>query len=238
MTLKTLRSILCLEIAGSERLVFFTFAITSDRFTYPMSIFNPYAQIDRVEYKIVVALERLSEAFRVLLWEKGKALGLSPIQIQLLLFIRFHPQERCKVTLLAQEFNLTPSTVSEALRTLEQKGLLLRKTDSADTRSHTLALTEDGVAVAAQVADFADVMLPGLTRLSETERAGLLEQLLGLIAHLQHAGVIVPQRMCFACTYYRKTDSGHFCHFIKKHLEVRDLRVDCPEHVPRKPHGD
>lgn len=209
-----------------------------DEYAQRMSIFNPYAQIDHVEYKIVVALERLSEAFRVLLWEKGKALGLSPIQIQLLLFIRFHPPERCKVTFLAQEFNLTPSTVSEALRTLEQKGLLQRKTDPADTRSHTLALTEEGLAMAARVSDFADVMLPGLTHLSSSEQDCLLEQLLGLIAHLQRAGVIVPQRMCFACTYYRKTDSGHFCHFIKKPLEVRELRVDCPEHVPRKQSGE
>ncbi len=199
-----------------------------------MSIFNPYAQVGHVEYKIVVALERLSEAFRVLLWEKAKVLGLSPIQIQLLLFIRFHSEERCRVSLLAQEFNLTPSTVSEALRTLEQKGLLLRKIDPIDTRSHTLVLTEEGQAMASKVSDFADVMLPGLAHLSPEEQGSLLEHLLGLIAHLQLAGIIVPQRMCFACAYYRKTESGHFCHFIKKPLEIRDLRVDCPEHVPRK----
>ncbi len=199
-----------------------------------MSIFNPHAQAEHVEFKIVAALERLSEAFRVLLWDKGKALGLSPIQIQLLLFIRFHAEERCKVSLLAQEFNMTPSTISEAVKVLEQKGLVMRKPRPEDTRSHTLVLTEKGLKMAQEVADFADLMLPGLAHLTPTEQDSLLEHLLALIAHLQRAGVIGLQRMCFSCTFYRKTDSGHFCHFIKKPLKSSDLRVDCPEHVPRK----
>lgn len=199
-----------------------------------MSIFDPYAQTEHVEFKIVAALERLSEAFRVLLWEKGKVLGISPIQIQLLLFIRFHTEERCKVSLLAQEFNMTPSTVSEALKTLEKKGLVARKPESKDTRSHTLMLTSAGMKMAQDVADFADAMLPGLAVLSPVEKDSLLEHLLRLIAYLQRAGVIGLQRMCFSCTFYRKTDSGHFCHFIKKPLDSSELRIDCPEHVPSK----
>ncbi len=191
-----------------------------------------------IEFKIVVALERLSEAFRVLLWEKGKVMGVSPIQLQLLLFIRFHRKERCKVTALAQEFNLTPSTVSEALQALECKGLIARLPEPADGRSHTIVLTEVGQATAQQVADFADPMLPGLSSLPAADKSCLLELLLSLIVRLQRAGVITPVRMCLSCAFYRKTENGHFCRFIQKKLEVSDLRVDCPEHVPsRQPAG-
>lgn len=49
------------------------------------SIFDPKNQIKDVSSKIVAGLERISEAFKVLLWEKAKALGLSPIQIQILI---------------------------------------------------------------------------------------------------------------------------------------------------------
>src|SRR5690606_9651643 len=86
------------------------------------SPFDPQRPGPTVESKIVVALERVATAFRVLLWNEGRTHGLSPIQVQLLLFLRFHPRERCKVSVLAQEFNLTKATISESVRALELKG--------------------------------------------------------------------------------------------------------------------
>ncbi|MEO0333318.1 MAG: MarR family transcriptional regulator, partial [Bacteroidota bacterium] len=59
------------------------------------SVFNPTNQQSDVSSKIVAGLERISEAFKVLLWEKAKSLGLSPIQIQILIFIAYHKSELC-----------------------------------------------------------------------------------------------------------------------------------------------
>ena len=83
-------------------------------------IFNPDAQLDKVEFRIVAALERLSEAFRVLLWDQAKVLNVSPIQIQLLIFLRYHKPEYATVSKLAEEFNMTRPTISDAVRALEQ----------------------------------------------------------------------------------------------------------------------
>jgi hypothetical protein len=41
--------------------------------------FDQYRQTEKTESKTVVALERISEAFRVLLWDESKKNGLSPI---------------------------------------------------------------------------------------------------------------------------------------------------------------
>jgi hypothetical protein len=71
------------------------------------SPFDLNQQNKKVESKIVVALERISEAFRVLLWNESKENALSPIQIQILIFLLFHSDEMCKVSYLAQEFNMT-----------------------------------------------------------------------------------------------------------------------------------
>ncbi|MEL6557873.1 MAG: MarR family transcriptional regulator, partial [Bacteroidota bacterium] len=46
------------------------------------STFNPEQQQKDISSKIVAGLERVSEVFKVLLWEKAKQVGLSPIQIQ------------------------------------------------------------------------------------------------------------------------------------------------------------
>ena len=49
------------------------------------SAFDVNQQLESSDHKIVVALERIAEAFRVLLWQETKKTGLSPIQLQLLI---------------------------------------------------------------------------------------------------------------------------------------------------------
>ncbi len=105
------------------------------------SLFDVNEQNTNLESKIVVALERISEAFRVLLWQQSKEFGVSPIQIQLLIFIDLHQQDYCKVSYLAQEFNLTKATISDAVKSLEQKQLIenglqqLKTFDTAKVRA-------------------------------------------------------------------------------------------------------
>ena len=65
------------------------------------STFNPKQQEKDFSSKIVAGLERVSEVFKILLWEKAKLVGLSPIQIQILIFIAFHKQNLCNVSHLA-----------------------------------------------------------------------------------------------------------------------------------------
>ncbi|MFN0215842.1 MAG: MarR family winged helix-turn-helix transcriptional regulator, partial [Saprospiraceae bacterium] len=120
------------------------------------SVFDPQAQIGNPDLKIIASFERLGEGFRVLPWEKAKILGISPIQIQILIFLQFHSSKKCKVSYLAQEFCMTKPTVSEAVKSLEQKGLIKRQTEITDTRSHTIHLTETGRSAVAQTSNFAN----------------------------------------------------------------------------------
>ena len=193
------------------------------------SVFDPQAQIGNPDLKIIASLERLSEGFRVLLWEKAKVLGISPIQIQILIFIQFHGDEKCKVSYLAQEFCLTKPTISEAVKSLEQKGFIERQIEPSDTRSHTIHLTETGRSAVAQTAHFANPMLGSLAEIPSAEKGILLEQLLGVVGQLQRAGIISMQRMCFSCRFYQKNGDGHFCRFLNKSLKNRELRLDCGE---------
>jgi DNA-binding MarR family transcriptional regulator len=193
------------------------------------SIFDPQAQLSHPDFKIIAALERLSEAFRVLLWDQAKPLGISPIQIQILIFLRFHSGEKRKVGYLAQEFNMSKATISEAVKTLEQKSLLERQTDPLDTRSHSLYLMPSGREMADQTAYFAHPMLQALASIAPKEQAHLLQNLLSVISQLQKTGIISMQRMCFSCRFYRKNEAGHFCQFMDKPLKNNELRVDCAE---------
>jgi hypothetical protein len=109
-----------------------------------MSIFNLNIQNQSTDNKIVAGLERLSHVFKTLLWEKAKDYNLSPIQIQILIFVQYHPAAINTVSYLAGEFNVTKPTVSDAVKVLGQKGLISKTFSSDDSRSYSIALTDAG----------------------------------------------------------------------------------------------
>ena len=70
------------------------------------SIFEPSSQHGDVDKKVVAALERLSQAFRVLLQEEAQRHSLSPIQARFLVHLLHHDDELGRVGRLAEEFGL------------------------------------------------------------------------------------------------------------------------------------
>lgn len=194
------------------------------------SSFNLSEQNQKVESRIVVALERISEAFRVLLWNESKENSLSPIQIQILIFIYFHSQEKCKVGYLADEFNMTKATISDSVKVLLAKDLVAKETDPIDTRSYSLSLTTEGKKIAKKASFFASSIEQPLEKLTEEQKTVMLNGLLKLIYDLNKSGIITIQRMCFTCSNYQVDKGVHYCKLLKSRLAENDLRVDCPEH--------
>ena len=196
------------------------------------SLFDTKYQQTDTAGKIVVGLERISEAFRVLLWEKAHALGLTPIQIQLLIFIKFHADAYCGVSYLAREFNMTKPTISDAVKSLEAKGFILRKPSSSDGRSQVISLTQKGKKMTASIEHFASPVKEKIGKLSTNEQENLLDHILHIVSGLNNSGIIQPQRTCFACVYYTRTKSGDHCQLLKQPLKRADIRFDCPEFEP------
>lgn len=194
------------------------------------SSFKLSDQNQKIESRIVVALERISEAFRVLLWSESKANSLSPIQIQLLIFIHFHSPDKCKVGYLADEFNMTKATVSDSVRVLMAKNLVVKHTDPMDTRSHTLSLTNKGKSVAKQSSFFASAIEKPIEELTLEQKTIMLNGLLKLIYDLNTSGIIIIQRMCFTCSFYSVDEGRHYCNLLKTPLAESEIRLDCPEH--------
>ncbi|NHE59435.1 MarR family winged helix-turn-helix transcriptional regulator [Cyclobacterium plantarum] len=194
------------------------------------SPFNLNEQNQKVESRIVVALERISEAFRVLLWNESKGNALSPIQMQLLIFISFHSMEKCKVGYLADEFNMTKATISDSVKVLLAKNLVSKETDPVDMRSYSLSLTTEGKKIAKKASLFASSMEPPIGNLSEEQQTIMLNGLLKLIYDLNKSGIITIQRMCFTCSNYQLKEGVHYCKLLKSSLAENELRVDCPEH--------
>ena len=201
-----------------------------------MSSFNPERHLTNVDSKIVAALEKISEVFRVLLWAGAKEHKVSPIQLQLLIFLKYHRSDKhCKVASMAKEFNLTKATISDSIKTLEQKELIKRTPDANDSRSFTFSLTDKGEKVTGLVENFTGPLDGVISSLSIQQKEYLLTSVMDLIYRLNKEGIISTQRMCYTCGYYggdRK--EYHYCNLMKAPLTLDDLRLDCPEHLFKK----
>jgi|SRR5690625_3721697 len=197
------------------------------------SDYNLDYQNQNTESKIIVSLEKIAQAFRVLLWQQSKEFSISPIQIQILIFLLFHSEEKRKVSYLAKEFNLTKATISEAIKTLARKGYVQKTPDEKDTRSYILHLTSDGQDIAEKASMFTKEIQTPVYQMPRDEKESMLLNLFEIIRHLNRNGVITIPRMCMTCTYYELSEDGgkHFCHLLNQELYAADLRIDCPEHV-------
>jgi DNA-binding MarR family transcriptional regulator len=196
------------------------------------SPFNLEIQNSNTDSRIIAALERISQAFRILLWNESKDFSLTPIQIQVLIFLLNHGDEKRTVTYLAREFNITKATVSDTIKTLTQKELITKEYHPEDTRSYTIHLTTKGGKIAEQTSLFTKELFVPLTKLNDTEKKNFLLNLIDIIHHLQKVGIINLQRMCFTCVHYRPDHpkGKHYCNLLNLKLETTELRIDCPEH--------
>jgi DNA-binding MarR family transcriptional regulator len=199
------------------------------------SVFDPSAQHDNVDARIVATLERLSQVFRVRLRKEARQRNLSPIQAQLLIYLLHHDVELRRVSQLAREFELTQATVSDAVTSLETKGLIRRESWPDDRRVVTLRLTPDGERLAMSLSNWADPIREHLQRFSPGERETVMRLLMELAGSLQRSGLITVARMCVTCRFFRRDVrpgevSPHHCGLLDVPLGGSNLRVDCPEH--------
>lgn len=193
------------------------------------SIFNPNHQNNNLTAKIVAGLERISEAFKVLLWEKAKTLGLSPIQIQILIFVTYHKLEHCNVSHLAKEFNVTKPTISDAVRVLIKKQLVEKVLSSSDSRSYGIQLTTDGQNMVKETENFATPLQNQLHQIDDALLEDTFSSLSQLIHRLHKVGVLSVQRTCFACKFYKNDNNIPYCNLLDSKLSSADIRLDCPE---------
>ena len=201
------------------------------------SVFDPSAQHDDVDARIVAALERLSQVFRVRLREEAWERDLSPTQAQFLIYLLYHDVELRRVSQLAREFDLTQATVSDAVASLETKKLIQREQWPEDRRVVTLRLTTDGEKLATTLSRWADPIREHLQPFSPDYREAVMHFLIGLIGSLQRSGFITVARMCVTCRFFKQDIHPgepllHHCALLDVPLGRADLRVDCPEHEP------
>ncbi|MBL7908004.1 MAG: winged helix-turn-helix transcriptional regulator [Bacteroidia bacterium] len=194
-----------------------------------MSVFNLKEQNANLDSKIVAGLERLSQVFRILLWEKAKQHRLSPIQIQLLIFIKHHSADKSTISYLAQEFNVTKPTISDAIKVLEQKKMIKKLADEVDTRSYTIQLTAAGKSIVSDTEHFVNPVTEIIVDFNLPEKLVLWQNITKLITQLHQSGAISVQRTCHYCKHLSTKNEAFYCRLLEQKLLPQDVRIDCAE---------
>jgi DNA-binding MarR family transcriptional regulator len=184
--------------------------------------------VKNIDARLITALGKIAEVFRIMLWDQAKETGLSPIQIQILLFIRHHKEHLRRVVHVAHEFNLTKATISDSVKTLEDKGLITKIPDPQDARSQILKLTIKGNKLAMELSKFAEPLMTQIKNLDTDSKSDYYHSTLLILNGLVKEGLINQQRMCFSCSYYEPGKNGGFCTFLKTNLSPGELKIDCP----------
>lgn len=211
----------------------FTVRTTHRLLIMSQSAFNPAQQEKDISSKIVAGMERISEVFKILLWEKSKIVGLSPIQIQILIFIEYHHRGLCNVSHLAKEFNVTKPTISDAIKILDKKGLIIKDFSSYDSRRYSILLSDRGNEIIKQTQNFSEPLKKEIATFSPAELEELSGTLNQLIFQLNRKGILTVQRTCFGCDFYSKHGNKDYCNLLEKELMTSEIRLDCPEYVEK-----
>jgi len=184
----------------------------------------------QIESKIVNGLERISEVLKSLLWEKAKIYGISPIQIQILIFVSNHNIDICNISYLAKEFSVTKATISDAVKVLVKKNFLEKDFSPVDNRRYNLLITPEGNELIDDLSDYSLPILEELEKFKEQELLGIFKSITKLIFQLNQRGLIQVQRTCFNCKFYKGDKKNrHYCNLMNSQLKNVDIRLDCNE---------
>lgn len=190
---------------------------------------------DPIDSRLTDALERVGHVLRTQLRAASAEHGLSPIQAQLLMRIATADQPGREPARLADWFDVSRPTVSDATAALRRKNLLTHQPVPGDRRRTRLVLTHSGRKVAGWLAGWDEPVRAELATLPRSTKGETLNLLLDLIGRMQHAGLVSVARTCTTCRFYRPPDewvsAGH-CGLLDAPLPPQSLRLDCPEHDP------
>lgn len=195
-----------------------------------MESFNLEQQNSDISSRITSSLELISQVFRVNLWEIQKEFKVSPIQTQILIFLKFHNEKLCTVTELAKEFHLTKATISDSIKTLVKKAYVEKTSDQEDSRIAYLSLTKRGKHLTENFNSYSKELHKAISNLADENKTIIYENLLSIISQLQKADIINERRMCISCHYYHEIDDKSYrCNLLEKELSRAELRMDCAE---------
>ncbi|GLU35191.1 MarR family winged helix-turn-helix transcriptional regulator [Trinickia caryophylli] len=188
---------------------------------------------EQAQGRVTHSLLRLNTAMRSQAWEWAESTGLTPTQGEILMLLM---QRKTPMRLgdIARDTALTAATTSDAVSTLEAKGLIEKRRALDDGRALAVRLTARGRAAAKRAQQWPDFLNVAIGKLEDEEQAVFYRTLIKMIRLLEVQGDIPIHRMCVTCKHFEPSKSGkkvvHRCLAYGQRIDDLDLRLDCERH--------
>lgn len=194
---------------------------------------------DRAADQIVAGLLQLAQALRAQSWRNADEAGLSPTQREILSCLE-SADGPLRLSALADALSITSATTSDAVRSLQEKGLVHKRRAVDDGRALAIALTSAGRRLARAAHEWPAFLTQLVDRLRTTDQGALLRGLVKVVKGLQQDGRLPAARMCVTCTFFRacvrsSRTKPHRCEFVDAPLGDSDLRLACRDHREAQP---
>ena len=191
-----------------------------------------------IQARLADALARLALLSRSGEQRAADSEALSSLQARVLAVLERRPGLR--VGELAEELLVSYGTVSAAISTLEEKGLVAKYVDPDEHRAVIVEATRRGSAAAKRaLAAAGELLAPAVEELPDDEAAVLLASLIKLLRALERRGAISPARMCVSCRWFEPGGGDgakpHYCHLLEAAIGRGELRVHCTDHERAAP---
>jgi len=192
---------------------------------------------DPLPHRLASALSKVSVSLKRRLWRDATMRRISPLQAQVLAFLRRRPNHSSTVSAITQMLGVTMPTASDVIAVLVRRGLLRKFRTEEDGRVFTVLLTARGRRRAEQVTGWPDFLQWATELLPREEQESLLRTLVKLIRSIQERGEIPVAKMCVTCTHFRPyvhedPQQPHHCALMDAPFGDHLLRIDCNEHEP------
>ena len=180
--------------------------------------------------RVTHGLLRLGTAMRSQAWDWAESAGMTPTQGEILVLL-MQRKGPMRLSEIARETALTAATTSDAVTTLESKGLVEKRRAIEDGRALALRLTSRGRTVAKRALQWPDFLAKAVGTLRVDEQAAFYRTLLKTIRQLETQEQMPPHRMCLSCVHFEASKNPkkapHRCALLHISMADTDLRLDC-----------
>jgi len=188
--------------------------------------------MNKVDDTLVSLLERISHILRFFMWNTAKNEKLSPVQMQILIFISNNKSSNNRTSVIAREFDLTKATVSDAIGSLKDKELIKIVRDEEDKRSHILELTADGKNTVEKISHWSDGLREEIGRFPAGTKEQVMMFLMEMLKSMQGSGKIDTARMCITCGNFQKnedpsTSKPFRCNLTGEDMSEEEFNYGC-----------
>lgn len=181
---------------------------------------------------IYYVLERLANVLRQEVRHIGAEQGLLPVQQEALYYLSVCNRYSDTAAAVTDYLGLTKGTVSQTLKVLEGKGLIVKEKDTHDKRVTHLVLTQQGKTYLEKTSPPAN-FLGALDELQQTDIAQLHGNLHALLKAYQNKRNRTLFGVCKSCKYNLSEVDGFRCGLTQQSLSSHDVSLICREYLEK-----